>query len=74
VKPTRFDDDCIVFTAILDRGVPTIPNAMNDAANRLCAKYGRTITSVGGNFEEVWFFVKPPFDEEEEEMLSKELR
>jgi hypothetical protein len=60
-----------VFSAILKRGVPTVPQEMKKEANRLASLVGCKIKDFGGNFEEVWFYFDRDLTEEEAEEIWK---
>lgn len=70
----NIDDERIVFSAVLDRGVPTVPKGMVDVVNEICAKYNKTLnlSKSGGNFEQCWFIINEGFSEEEAEQIEKE--
>ena len=57
----EIQEDAIVFKAVLDDGVPTIPDWMDEKANEVAAKHGREVVDVEGNFEEVRFCVDRAF-------------
>ena len=73
IRVRRVDEDRIVFAAVLTKsGVPTIPKYMDQVANKIIAKYSKTLNYAGGNFEEVWFVINESFTEEEAEQIEVE--
>lgn len=71
MKPIRIEAHRIVFAAVLDNDVPTIPAAMDTAATKLAQRIGRTISDVEGNWDEVWFYFNRDITEDEAELLTQ---
>lgn len=71
MKPIRIEADSIVFTAVLDKGVPIVPVEMEEMATKLAQRINNTISVVGGNVHEVWFYFDHDITEEEAELLAE---
>lgn len=65
MKPLELTEDALVFAAVLEHGVPTIPLAMDHAAGVFLRETGRSLVKVEGNFKTVSYFFDPPVDEKE---------
>lgn len=71
MKPLRIEVDSIVFAAVLNKGVPTVPAEMEKMATKLAQRINNTISVVGGNVYEVWFYFDHNITEEEAELLAE---
>ena len=71
MKPIRIEADCIVFAAVLDNGVATVPAAMEEMATKLAQHINNTISVVGGNAYEVWFYFDQEITEDEAAALAE---
>lgn len=71
MKPIRVEVDGIVFAAVLDKGVPTVPAAMEEMATKLAQRINNTISVVEGTVYETWFYFDHDITEEEAELLAE---
>jgi len=69
VKAVDLTATKLVFKTALRRGVATIPDTMYETVEAFCKATGRTLTGVGGNFDNTKFSFEPPLTEEEAEAI-----
>lgn len=65
MKIQELTENRFVFSAVLDKGVPTVPDIMVDIAEEAASLIGRETVCVGGTCSKVWFDIKPELTEEE---------
>lgn len=71
MKPIRIEANRIVFAAVLDNDVPTVPTEMEEMATKLAQRINNTISGIEGNWDEVWFYFDHNITEEEAELLAE---
>jgi hypothetical protein len=69
-RPTCIEEDCIVYDAQLNRGVPWVPPALYDDAEARAAKVGRKIADCHGDFQYVRLYFDTPITEDEAVLLE----